>query len=306
MRRIVSAIAPAIALVASVAPCHCQRRCSVRPDARAQQHTAQPISVPITVPIITAVGDSARHGIDRAGRDVRHVSWNWIRAASGYRIQIAKRTGLLQGRRRPRTRRNSRHRPAGGREAAVLGKLRDATYYWVRVRKLKGHHRSHVVAPGAGRHQGARARPDHRRARCRRARSRRDDPATGRAPASTPTSTASPPASLLSARRRRRRTAATARRSAWPATATRSPSPPRRPPPREPAWAAGRHLFFRILAVRKGNADTASRRYPFLLHTRVKGEHSSGNGTRAAVRRLQHARGEPRTCPATRGRSAST
>jgi endonuclease/exonuclease/phosphatase family metal-dependent hydrolase len=48
----------------------------------------------------------------------------------------------------------------------------------------------------------------------------------------------------------------------------------------------GHFLFFRITAVRKGPADTATRAYPFLLHTGVHGEAATGTGT--ALRVVQY------------------
>ena len=57
----------------------------------------------------------------------------------------------------------------------MVGHLKDATYYWVRVRKVKGSHHGALVGTGAGRHQGARSRPLQPRPRQRRPATRYDE-----------------------------------------------------------------------------------------------------------------------------------
>jgi hypothetical protein len=136
MRRIVSAIIPAIALVASVAPTTANAAVPFAQDAHAQHHAA-----PHAAHHQARAGTALDTASTALGSSYVHVSWNWIKAASGYRVQISKRpdfTKVVAAKNKG----NSRHRPAGGREATVVGKLRDATYYWVRVRKVKGHRKS--------------------------------------------------------------------------------------------------------------------------------------------------------------------
>src|SRR5690348_1352542 len=74
------------------------------------------------------------------------VSWNWIRSASGYQVQVAKSQDFsdIVTVRKPH---NASRRPTGGRQATTVGSLRDARYYWVRVRKLSGTHKSAWTAP---------------------------------------------------------------------------------------------------------------------------------------------------------------
>lgn len=74
------------------------------------------------------------------------VSWNWIRTASGYQVQVAKNQDMsnVVTVRKPR---NASRRPTGGRQATTVGQLRDARYYWVRVRKVRGTHKSAWSAP---------------------------------------------------------------------------------------------------------------------------------------------------------------
>jgi hypothetical protein len=96
MRRIAPAIGPVLALVAALAPTtpahsavpHALETRAVstaqRTTARDNQRTA-----------LRAVTSSRSRGIGldsgAPGTTYVHVSWNWIRAASGYRVQIAKK-----------------------------------------------------------------------------------------------------------------------------------------------------------------------------------------------------------------------
>ena len=280
MRRIVSAITPAIALVVSAVPLASQAAVPFGVGSRAHQHADH-----------RAHHHHGRHhharhhrrgatALDTAstalGTSYVHVSWNWIKAAAGYRIQISKNQdfgAVVVAKKKA----NSRHRPAGGREAAVVGKLRDATYYWVRV-KAKGHHhtswsppvrvatRAHVpdkitdgrggVGPQAGettlRWKGDGGYTDFYRI------------TTALTPFGTPKTPAVGHHSM------------TFRVSGKRHSLTLTPQ---QTAAAGAGMGSGRHLFFRILAIRKGEADSASRRYPFLLHTAIRGEHSTGNGT---------------------------
>jgi endonuclease/exonuclease/phosphatase family metal-dependent hydrolase len=270
MRRIVSAIGPATALVASVLPVTAQAAVPFAQDAHAHHQVAERARHPGRASTALDTASSA------LGSAYVHVSWNWIKAASGYRIQISRHQDFAKVA-VARNKSNSRHRPAGGREAAVVGKLRDATYYWVRVRKVKGHNASAWSAPvrvatrahvpdritdgrGSGgpvpgsttlRWKGTGKYTDFYRI------------TTGLTPFGTS------------------KTAATGHRSMTFRVNGDRHSLTLSPEQTAEAGAglgSGRHLFFRILAVRKGDADSASRRYPFLLHTWVKGEHATGSG----------------------------
>src|SRR4051812_3034439 len=138
MRRIAPAIGPVLALVAVTVPATPAH--SVVPHAAATRAT-------LTQERATT---SSRSGIGldstSLGTSFVNVSWNWIRAASGYRVQVAKKADFSRIV-TTRKKRNSSHRPAGGREATTVGNLRDASYYWVRVRKVKGTHKSPWSAP---------------------------------------------------------------------------------------------------------------------------------------------------------------
>jgi hypothetical protein len=283
MRRIVSTIAPALALVVSSVPAVALAGSShghqqARPSAgRSAAHPARH----------RAAHSAARRGtaLDMAstalGAQYVHVSWNWIKAASGYRIQIARHQdfGKVVA---SRKKANSRHRPAGGREAAVVGKLHDATYYWVRVRKVKGHHKSHWASPvrvatkahtpdrisdGRG-HRGPHAGQTTLRWKGSGKFTDYYRITTALTPFGTPqhrgdgrhTMTFTVPGN-------RHSVTLTAQQTAQAGAGIGS----------------GHFLFFRITAVRNGEADTATRPYPFLLHTGVTGEHSTGNGTKLRI-----------------------
>src|SRR5689334_19377215 len=134
MRRIAPAIAPVFALVAISVPASPAHSSGHASATRVQQLHARSAPERGTLKGIGLDGSAP-------GSSFVRVSWNWIRAASGYRVQVAKKSdfsSVIASRKK----RNSAHRPAGGREATTVGHLRDATYYWVRVRKVRGHHRS--------------------------------------------------------------------------------------------------------------------------------------------------------------------
>jgi hypothetical protein len=281
MRRIVSAITPAIALVISAVPLASQAAVPFGAGARASHQAAHR----------HAHHHHARHhharhhsrgttALDTAstalGTSYVHVSWNWIKAAAGYRIQISKNQdfgAVVLAKKKA----NSRHRPAGGREAAVVGKLRDATYYWVRV-KAKGHHhtswsapvrvatRAHVPDRITDGHGGVGPQPGETTLRWK---------GTGKYTDYYRITTALTPFGTP-------KTGATGQHTTTFRVSGKRHALTLTPEQTAAAGAglgSGRHLFFRILAIRKGEADSASRGYPFLLHTTVQGEHSTGNGT---------------------------
>src|SRR3954447_18088463 len=90
MRRIAPAIGPVVALVAIVvptSPAHAYVPHAL--DTSVQTRTVQ-----TTDRSTTDATRSSRNGIglDTASLGSRfvHVSWNWIRAASGYQVQVAR------------------------------------------------------------------------------------------------------------------------------------------------------------------------------------------------------------------------
>jgi endonuclease/exonuclease/phosphatase family metal-dependent hydrolase len=266
MRRIVSAVGPALALVVSTVPATVLAGASAAPAAAAA-HTAK---------------HGAKHStaLDTAssalGASYVHVSWNWIKAASGYRIQVAKRQDfgkVVVARKKT----NSRHRPAGGREAAVVGKLHDATYYWVRVRKVKHHHKSRWSAPvrvATRAHVPDKVRDGHGGLGPRAGSTTLHWKGTGKytdffkiTTSLTPFGTSKTPA-----------VGSHSMTFTVPGDRHSLTLSPQQTAAAGAGLGAGRHLFFRIVAFRRGEADSASRRYPFLLHTVVRGQHSTGDG----------------------------
>jgi endonuclease/exonuclease/phosphatase family metal-dependent hydrolase len=269
MRRIAPAIGPVLALVALTVPA-----------TPAHAVVPQP-SAPLTYERATT---STRSGIGldstSLGTSFVSVSWNWIKAASGYRIQVAKRSDFSRVV-TTRKKRNSSRRPAGGREATVVGNLRDATYYWVRVRKVKGSTvspwskpvrvatKAHVPDRFKSAHGHVGAGPGEARLSWKTPGGHtdffrittaltpfggRNSPAVGRH-----STTFTVPGD------RRSVTLSAAQTAAAGA-----------------GIGTGRFLFFRITAVRKGPADTATRPYPFLQHTAVRGR-GAGTGTRLRI-----------------------
>jgi len=117
MRRVALAMAPVFALVAATFP---------------------------ALPAESSVGlDSAASTL---GATFVSVSWNWTNDASGYRIQVSKHKDFsdLVAVRKPRS---LNYRPPSGRQATVVGHLHDASYYWARVRKVSGARKSGWSAP---------------------------------------------------------------------------------------------------------------------------------------------------------------
>jgi endonuclease/exonuclease/phosphatase family metal-dependent hydrolase len=278
MRRIASAIGPVLALVAVTVP--------TTPAHALVQPGSQPGIQQSSTHTVTAARAStrrgARIGLDSTslGTSFINVSWNWIKAASGYRIQVSKKKDFSKVVTH-RTKRNSARRPAGGREATRVGHLRDASYYWVRVRKVKGHHAARWSAPVRvatkahlpdkiqNAHGVPGTRPGETTFRWKSGGGHTDFYRI--TTALTPFGTS--------------RTPATGRHSTTFKVGGNRRSVTLTPAQTARAGAGvgtGRHLFFRITAVRKGNADSASRRYAHLGHTTVAGKGPTGNG--AALR----------------------
>jgi endonuclease/exonuclease/phosphatase family metal-dependent hydrolase len=117
MRRIALAMAPVFALLAATLP---------------------------ALPAQSAVGlDSAASAL---GAKFVSVSWNWNHNDSGYRVQVSKTKSFSSILTTRKARRDS-SRPPSGRQATVIGHLHDASYYWVRVRKVQGTHKSSWSRP---------------------------------------------------------------------------------------------------------------------------------------------------------------
>lgn len=268
MRRIVSAIIPVIALVGAMAPgaAHSSgshRHLSVaRHAAAGKAHTSKRdgIGLDLTAPGATYV----------------HISWNWIKAATGYRIQVSKTQDfgkVVVARKKS----NSRHRPAGGREATVVGQLRDATYYWVRVRKVSGKNKAPWSAPVR---VATKAHWPGPMSKVRGVAGPTPGTTTIRwkskgqytdfyriTTALTPFGSKKTPAEGLDSTTFR----VSGKRNHLTLSADQVAAA-------GAGLGTGRHLFFRVTAVRQGEADSQARPYGRLLSTTIAGEAATGNG----------------------------
>lgn len=248
MRRIALAMAPVFALLAATLP---------------------------ALPAQSAVGlDSAASAL---GAKFVSVSWNWSHDASGYRIQLSETKDFSSILTTRKARRDS-SRPPSGRQATVIGHLHDASYYWVRVRKVKGTHKSgwsrpvrvatkaHYpdaitsvssdLGPAPGettfRWQTGGGYTDFFRIRT----------------ALTPFGGSNTPA------HGRHETTFKVPGSARSLTLTAAQTAEA-----GAALGTGRHLFYRVTAVRRGEADSQARSYGHLLYAGVAGEAATTTGT---------------------------
>ena len=282
MRRIAPAIGPVLALVAIAVPTPAHSSVPRATQTGALQTHDRITTDRVTTDGVTADRSGTRLrgiGLDTAslGTTYVNVSWNWIRAATGYKVQVAKTSDFSRVV-TTRSKRSSAHRPVGGREATVVGHLRDATYYWVRVRKMRGTHRSAWSAPiqvATKAHT-----PD------------RFDKVwgvVGNAPGTTKVRWRTDGGhtdffriTTALSRFGSKTTPDVGRNSMTfevPGDQRSYTLSPEQTAAAGAGVGTGRHLFFRIVAVRKGTADTAVRRYPFQLQTEVAGEASTGTGT---------------------------
>jgi endonuclease/exonuclease/phosphatase family metal-dependent hydrolase len=278
MRRIATAIGPVLALVAiavPTAPAHSSvpRATDTQVVQTRDRVTSNRVTTDSSRTLLRGIGlDTASLGTTYV-----NVSWNWIKAATGYKIEVARTSDFSTGV-TTQSKRNSARRPAGGREATVVGHLRDATYYWVRVRKMRGTHRSAWSAPvkvATRAHIPDRFQSVHSlvpsAAGTTKIRWRTEGGHTDLFRITTALSRFGSKTTPAVGRNSMTFTVDGDRRSL-----TLSP---------EQTAAAGagigtgRHLFYRIVAVRKGSADTATRRYPFMMQAQVAGQASTGTGT---------------------------
>ncbi|HEX3932323.1 MAG TPA: endonuclease/exonuclease/phosphatase family protein [Nocardioides sp.] len=275
MRRIVSAIVPVMALVAAMAPGAAHSSGTHGRVARTQQ----------AAPAKQAAHSSKRDGIGldttAPGATYVHVSWNWIKAASGYRIQVAKNqdfSSVVVARKKA----NSSHRPAGGREATVVGRLRDATYYWVRVRKVNGKNKApwsepvrvatkaHWPGPMTKVRGIAGPTPGTTTIRWKSKGAYTDfyRITTALSPfGSKKTPAVGLDSSTFRVSGKREHLTLTADQVAAAGA----------------SLGTGRHLFFRVTAVRQGDADSQERPYGRLMSTTIAGEAAQGHGARLRI-----------------------
>jgi endonuclease/exonuclease/phosphatase family metal-dependent hydrolase len=204
------------------------------------------------------------------------VSWNWIRSATGYRIQVAGHRDFSDKIVTRKTR-NAPSRPAGGRQATVVGHLKDAHYYWVRVRRVSDGHKSSWSAPDRV-----------------ATKAKWPDPITGVSDVAgpgpgettihwtsggsytdffriktglTPFGSAKTPSSGRHAHTFK----VSGKKRSFTMTAAQSRAAGAR-------LGSGHHLFFRIVAVRQGRADTQARPYGHLQHATIAGHGPKMNG----------------------------
>jgi endonuclease/exonuclease/phosphatase family metal-dependent hydrolase len=267
--RIAPAIGTALALVAVAAPTTPAHSSESRPASTSQERAT-------TDRTASRGGDI---GLDTStpGASFVHVSWHWIKAASGYRVQVAKNSDFSSVV-TTRKKRNSDRRPAGGREATVVGHLRDATYYWVRVRKVRGSSKSPWSAPERVAtkakmpdkitHTAGRPGPEPGTTRIRWKSKGGHTDFYRITTALTPFGSKGHPGD--------------GRHSmTWrvPGSARSFTMTPEQTADAGAPLGSARHLFFRIKAVRSGEADSAVRAYGHMGSTPITGRTSSGNGT---------------------------
>jgi endonuclease/exonuclease/phosphatase family metal-dependent hydrolase len=269
--RIAPAIGTALALVAVAAPTTPAHSSEARPASVSQESTRT-----------TSDRDASRGGdigLDAStpGASFVHVSWHWIKAASGYRVQVSKKSDFSSVV-TTRKKRNSDRRPAGGREATVVGHLRDATYYWVRVRKISGTHKgpwsaaervaTKAMMPAKITAASGRVGPEPGSTKIHWKSDGDHTDFYRIVTALTPFGTAGHPGDGRHP-------------MSWqvPGSARSFTMTPEQTTDAGAPLGSARHLFFRVTAVRSGKADTATREYAHLGSTPVRGRASTGSGT---------------------------
>ncbi len=277
LHRIAAALGSTIALVAVALPVTPARAVS----ARAPEPSAHVLRDGTVASLRGATTlDVATHA-RRA--TVVTVSWKWVKAASGYRIQLSRRRAFSVVS-AVKQQRNSSRRPPDGRERTVVRDLHDATYYWVRVRTVRGHQRSRWTSPMRIATQAH--RPD-------KLSGAHGVIGNGNAPGETTlrwstrggytdffriTTALTPFGSSRTPAVGRHSMTLTVPGDRRSLTLTRAQTAAA-----GAGIGTGRFLFFRISAVRKGEAGSATRRYPFLLHSGVAGTPAKGRGGKLRV-----------------------
>lgn len=282
MRRIASAIGPVLALVAATAPTTPAH--AVEPRVQVTNSAASsPTQALSGDRVLTSGRRTGAIGLDSTtlGTSYVNVSWNWIKRASGYRVQVAGKSDFSSVV-MSRSKANSRLRPAGGREATVIGHLKDARYYYVRVRKVSGGHLAPWSAPirvatkaaypdkitSARGILGATAGESTVRWQSGGAHTDFYRITTALSPFGTK-SHPGPGKNQMTFKA--------------PGTSRSFTLTPEMTAAAGAPVGSGNHLFFRITAVRKGVIDSRSRAYGHLMHTAIAGQPASGAGPRLRV-----------------------
>jgi endonuclease/exonuclease/phosphatase family metal-dependent hydrolase len=270
--RIAPAIGTALALVAIAAPTTPAHSSEGRASSPSQVHVRASSDR-----TSSRGGDGIGLDASNPGASFVHVSWHWIKAASGYRVQVAK-TADFSSVVTTQKKRNSSKRPAGGREATVVGHLKDATYYWVRVRKVHGDNlapwsapervATRATMPDKITHTAGGPGPEPGTTKIRWKSEGGHTDFYKITTALTPFGSSGHPGAG------RHQMTWTVPGSARSFTMTPSQTEEAGAP-----LGSARHLFFRIKAVRAGEADSAERAYGHIGSTTVAGQDSSGSGT---------------------------
>lgn len=244
----------------------------------------------LLVATVPALPGSASTGVERSvsrsiGLDTRSsslgtsyvsVSWNWTKSDTAYRVQVSP-TSDFSTITVSRKQRSSASRPPGGRQSTTVGHLHDATFYFVRVRRVVTNKSSwssavrvatkaHWPDPITAVHSGP--GPDAGSARITWSSDGGYTDFFKVTTALTPFGNKNTPAEG--------RNSMTFR---VPGTARSLTLTPEQTQAAGAALGTGRHLFFRMTAVRSGEADSQSRRYAYLEQTPVAGQGPSTSGT---------------------------
>jgi len=243
--------------------------------------------LPATVAALPAPATAGTHVTTArsAGLDTRSkalgaayvsVSWNWSRSDRAYRVQVSRLVDFSEMD-VSRVVRSKASRPSGGRQATVVGRLHDATYYYVRVRRVGASKSSWspTVRVATRAHipdkiTSSRAVPGANPGTTRITWS-----STGHhtdyykiVTATSPFGSKSRPAEGRNSMKFRA-----------PASARALVLTPEQTQAAGAGLGTARHLFYRITAVRSGEAASTSRPYPFMKHATVAGQAPTTSGT---------------------------
>lgn len=257
MRRIALAMGPVLALLLAAVP-------ATPGDAATGTHRTASRSIGL---------DTASSSL---GATYVSVSWNWARSDTAYQVQVSTRKdfSVLTVSRKQRS---SASRPPGGRQATTVGGLHDATYYYVRVRRLvtnksawssavrvatKAHWPDAITAV----HTSPGATPGTTRITWTSDGGYTDffKITTALSPFGSKSTPAVGRNSMTF------KAPGTARSLTLTADQTRAAGA---------ALGTGRHLFFRVKAVRWGAADSQARPYASLMQATIAGQGPTTSGT---------------------------
>jgi endonuclease/exonuclease/phosphatase family metal-dependent hydrolase len=257
MRRLALAMGPVLALVVATVP-------ALPGHASISEHRTVSRSVGL---------DTSSSSL---GASYVSVSWNWSRSDTAYRVQVSTKKDFSTVT-VSRKQRSSASRPPGGRQATTVGHLKDATYYYVRVRRVGTNKSSwssavrvatkaHWPDPITGVDGAPGAEPGTARITWS---------STGGYTDYFKITTALTPFGT-------KNTPAQGRGSMTfhaPGTARSLTLTPDQTSAAGAGLGTGRHLFFRVTAVRRGEADSQSRRWASLEQAPVAGLAPATTGT---------------------------